>query len=86
MKPKEFYESLEEKKPFTKLTSTGISDNLPNVFDFAEMYAKTPQKGCLRKSLLGPASSPSGRFLPEVESGCQNSSQDRFQQKPGTSP
>lgn len=40
MTPKEFYESLEEKKPFTELTSTGISDNLPNVFEFAKMYAE----------------------------------------------
>ena len=40
MPPKEFYESLQEKKPFTKLTSTGISDNLPNVFEFAKMYAE----------------------------------------------
>jgi hypothetical protein len=40
MPPKEFYESLQEKKPFTELTSTGISDNLPNVFEFAKMYAE----------------------------------------------
>jgi hypothetical protein len=40
MTPKEFYESLQEKKPFTELTSTGISDNLPNVFEFAKMYAE----------------------------------------------
>jgi hypothetical protein len=40
MTPKEFYESLQEKKPFTKLTSTGISDNLTNVFEFAKMYAE----------------------------------------------
>ena len=38
MTPKEFYETLEEKKPFTELTNTGISDNLINVFEFAEMY------------------------------------------------
>lgn len=40
MTPKEFYENLEEKKPFTELTSTGISDNLTNVFEFAKMYAE----------------------------------------------
>tara|TARA_R110002012_G_scaffold304591_1_gene508157 strand:+ start:97 stop:414 length:318 start_codon:yes stop_codon:yes gene_type:complete len=40
MTPKEFYESLQEKKPFTELTSTGISDNLPNVFEFARNYAE----------------------------------------------
>jgi len=40
MTPKEFYENLEEKKPFTELTSTGISDNLQNVFEFAKMYAE----------------------------------------------
>ena len=40
MTPKEFYESLQEKKPFTELTSTGISDNLPNVFEFARKYAE----------------------------------------------
>lgn len=40
MTPEEFYESLPEKKPFTELTSTGISDNLPNVFEFAKMYAE----------------------------------------------
>ena len=40
MTPKEFYESLQEKKPFTELTSTGISDNLPNVFEFAKIYAE----------------------------------------------
>jgi len=40
MTPKEFYESLQEKKPFTELTSTGISDNLTNVFEFAKMYAE----------------------------------------------
>ena len=40
MTPKEFYESLQEKKPFTELTSTGISNNLPNVFEFAKMYAE----------------------------------------------
>ena len=38
MTPKEFYESLQEKKPFTKLTNTGISDNLTNVFEFAKEY------------------------------------------------
>ena len=40
MTPKEFYENLEEKKPFTELTSTGISDNLQNVFEFTKMYAE----------------------------------------------
>jgi hypothetical protein len=40
MTPKEFYENLEKKKPFTELTSTGISDNLTNVFEFAKMYAE----------------------------------------------
>ncbi len=38
MTPKEFYESLQEKKPFTKLTNTRISDNLTNVFEFAKEY------------------------------------------------
>lgn len=38
MTPEQFYESLEEKKSFTKLTSTGITDNLKNVFEFAKMY------------------------------------------------
>jgi len=40
MTPKEYYETLQEKKPFTRLTSTGISDNLPNVFEFAKMYTE----------------------------------------------
>ena len=40
MTPRDFYESLQEKKPFTELTNTGISDNLPNVFEFAKMYAE----------------------------------------------
>jgi hypothetical protein len=40
MTPEEFYESLQEKKPFTELTNTGISDNLPNVFEFAKLYAE----------------------------------------------
>lgn len=38
MDVKEFYESLNEKPNFTKLTSTGISDNLPEVFKFVESY------------------------------------------------
>lgn len=41
MKAKEFYENLENKKDFTKLTSTGISSNYENVFEFAESYAKS---------------------------------------------
>ena len=54
MIPEEFYESLQEKKPFTELTSTGISDNLPNVFEFAKMYAEaiTVTRCCKRDSEL----------------------------------
>jgi hypothetical protein len=40
MTPEQYYETLQDKKPFTKLTNTGISDNLPNVFEFAKMYAE----------------------------------------------
>ena len=36
--PEQFYKNLKEKKSFTKLTGTGISDNLENVFEFAKLY------------------------------------------------
>ena len=51
MTPKEFYESLQEKKPFTKLTNTGISDNLTNVFEFAKEYE---QKQLLLHNVVVP--------------------------------
>ena len=38
---KEFYNDTEYPKAFTKLTSTGISDNFENVFEFAEAYANS---------------------------------------------
>ena len=41
MNAEDFYNCQREKKPFTKLTKTGISDNLENVFEFAEMYHKS---------------------------------------------
>jgi hypothetical protein len=37
---KEFYLNLEEKKYFSKLTKTGISDDYDNVFEFAVNFAK----------------------------------------------
>ena len=44
MNAQEYYIELEEKKPFTRLTSTGITDNLVNVFEFAEAYHKDKVK------------------------------------------
>jgi hypothetical protein len=41
MNAEEFYNNLDVKKAFTKLTSTGITDNLENVFEFAEAYYKS---------------------------------------------
>lgn len=38
MKAEEFYNSLENKKVFTKLTDTGIGSNLGNVFEFADNF------------------------------------------------
>jgi len=43
MTPTDFFEQI-EKKPFTKLTSTGISDNLENVMEFAEQYHQAKLK------------------------------------------
>ncbi len=34
----QFYNDLEERKSFCKLTSTGISNDFKNVFEFAEAY------------------------------------------------
>lgn len=39
----EYYEALANKKLFTKLTATGISGNLEEVFEFAEGFAQQPQ-------------------------------------------
>lgn len=36
----EYYNNLEVKKPFTKLTSTGIDDNKENVFELMQSYAE----------------------------------------------
>ena len=43
-KAEEFYNLLEERIDFTKLTNTGISNNYENVFNFAESYAKEELK------------------------------------------
>lgn len=38
MKAEEYYKGLDNKKNFTKLNNTGISDNLENVFEFADDF------------------------------------------------
>jgi len=48
-KAREYYTDLEDKKHFTKLTNTGITDNLENVFDFAESYHQQELKAKLKE-------------------------------------
>lgn len=40
----EYYRSLNKMKSFTKLTRTGITDDLENVFEFAEAYHQSRVK------------------------------------------
>ncbi len=50
MNAEDFYNSLEEKASFTKLTGTGISSNYKNVFEFAESYVNQ-KKATIQKHI-----------------------------------